>query len=207
MTTFPNFLDTVTTTLLGTKPLEENARHRALLDAYVRVQDLEQRLLTAITTEPEGGTGLSGLMEAYTDLLIERLDAGYDLSLLLSTGCCAADVAFPAPCGTCGLVQKEETCQEPAGEPTSLLDACGDVFAQLGDPHAMASADLVDALRRLPGVAGNHWRYSELTQTRLAELLAPYSVRTRDITLPGGRRRKSYQRDTILAAQGVCTSC
>lgn len=208
MTTFPNFLDTVTTTVLGTKSLKENPRHRALLDAFTKVQNLEERLLTAITTPPEPGTGVSGLMEACTDLLIERLDAGYDLSMLMSAECCcAADVAAVEPCRPCGLEQDEECCQEPAEPTANLLDACSNVFAELGDPHAVASADLVDALRHLPGTAGNHWRYSDLTQARLAELLAPHGMRTRDITLPDGRRRKSYQREALLTAMGVCTSC
>ncbi|WP_406186173.1 DUF3631 domain-containing protein [Streptomyces sp. NBC_01006] len=208
MTTFPNFLDTFTSTLLGTKPFEENPRHRALLNVFTEVQDLEQRLLAAMTASPQPGPGAVEQLEACTDLLLERLAAGYELSLLLSTGCCCAeDVVEANPCVPYGLEQDEECCQEPAEPPAGLLDACSGVFAELGDPHAVASADLVDALRRLPGVAGNHWRYSDLTQARLAELLAPYGMRTRDITLPDGRRRKSYQREALLAAMGVCTSC
>ncbi|WP_406346500.1 DUF3631 domain-containing protein [Streptomyces sp. NBC_01547] len=208
MTTFPNFLDTFTTTLLGSKPLAENTHHRSLLNVFTEVQDLEQRLLTAITTPPEAGTGAAEQLEACTDLLLERLAAGYELSLLLSTACCCA-AAAPAvnPCGPCGLEQDEECCQEPAEPTPGLLDACSDVFTELGDPHAVASADLVDALRRLPGVAGNHWRYSELTQARLAELLAPHGMQTRDITLPDGRRRKSYRREALLAALGVPDCC
>ncbi|WP_374777037.1 DUF3631 domain-containing protein [Streptomyces sp. NBC_01310] len=212
MTTFPNFLDTFTSTLLGTKPFEENPRHRALLNVFTEVQDLEQRLLTAMTASPQPGTGAAEQLEACTDLLLERLAAGHELSLLLSTPCLsAAEVAAADDLWRpCGLQKDEDCCQEPA-EPVAptagLLDACSDVFAELGDPHAVASADLVDALRRLPGVAGNHWRYSDLTQARLAELLAPYGMRTRDITLPDGRRRKSYQREALLAAMGVCTSC
>ncbi|MCY0933813.1 DUF3631 domain-containing protein [Streptomyces sp. H34-S4] len=208
MTTFPNFLDTATTTLLGTKPLRENPHHRALLDAFIKVQNLEEQLLAAITTPPAPGAGISGLMEACTDLLIERLDAGCDLSELLSSDyCCAADRAVVEPCVPCGLETGEECCQEPAEPTAGLLDACCNVFAQLGHPHAVASADLVDALRHLPGIAGKHWRYSDLTQARLAELLAPHGMRTRDITLPDGRRRKSYSREALLTAMGVCTSC
>ncbi|MFA7764865.1 DUF3631 domain-containing protein [Streptomyces sp. NRRL S-448] len=208
MTTFPNFLDTFTTTLLGTKPLEENPHHRALLNVFTEVQDLEQRLLTAITAPPEAGTGAAEQLEACTDLLLERLAAGYELSLLLSTACCCT-AAAPAdkPCGPCGPEQDEECCQETAEPTTGLLDACSDVFAELGDPHAVASADLVDALRRLPGIAGNHWRYSDLTQARLAELLAPHGMQTRDTTLPDGRRRKSYRREALLAALGVSDCC
>ena len=79
------------------------------------------------------------------------------------------------------------------------------VFADLGDEDAVASADLVAALRHLPGVAEGRWRYADLTQPRLAQLLAPYEVSTRDVTLPDGRRRKSYRRGALLAAMQSCS--
>ncbi|MFF5491352.1 DUF3631 domain-containing protein [Streptomyces virginiae] len=209
MTTFPNFLDTFATTLLGSKPWEENPRHRDILNAFTEVQALEQRLLTAMTAPPQPGTGAVEQLEACTDLLIERLAAGRELSLLLSTPCLsAAEVAAADDVwATFGTETDEQCCQEPAEPTAGLLDACINVFAELGHPHAVASADLVDALRHLPGIAGNRWRYSDLTQARLAELLAPHGMRTRDITLPDGRRRKSYSREALLTAMGVCSSC
>ncbi|MFZ3470428.1 DUF3631 domain-containing protein [Streptomyces sp. 2.9] len=208
MTTFPNFLDTFTTTLLGTKPWEENPRHRDLLNVFTEVQDLEQRLLAAMTAPPQPGAGAAEQLEVCTDLLIERLAAGHELSLLLSTPCLsAAEVAAADDVFRQCLEKDEDCCQEPAEPAANLLEACLNVFTELGDPYAVASADLVEALRHLPGIAGNQRRYSDLTQARLAELLAPHGMRTRDITLPDGRRRKSYQRDTLLTAMGVCTSC
>ncbi|MDD9380348.1 DUF3631 domain-containing protein [Streptomyces sp. ZAF1911] len=201
---FPNFLDDFAANLTGATPHETNPQHRAILDAFTDVQNCDLRLLTDIATAIEAGKGTAQQLEACADALIERLIAGYELSLLLSTGCCCAQDA--EPCVPCGLEQDEECCQEPE-LPGSLLEACLGVFAQLGDPYAVASADLVDALRDLPGIAGKHWRYSDLTQARLAELLAPHGMRTRDVTLPDGRRRKSYQRDALLTATGVCTSC
>ncbi|AWZ08358.1 MULTISPECIES: DUF3631 domain-containing protein [unclassified Streptomyces] len=204
---FPNFLDSFAINLLGATPLEANPRHRAILDAYTDVQNLDRRLLTDIATAIEAGKGTAQQLEACIDALAERFIAGYQLSLLLSTDCCCAeDAAEAEPCVPCGLERDEECCQDPE-RPGDLLEACLGVFAQLGDPYAVASADLVDALRDLPGIAGKHWRYSDLTQARLAELLAPHGLRTRDITLPDGRRRKSYQLDALFTSMGVCTSC
>ncbi|MER6516661.1 DUF3631 domain-containing protein [Streptomyces sp. NPDC001553] len=210
MTTFPNdFLDNFATSLLGSKPSYENPRHRDILNAFTVVQDLEQRLLTVLTAPPQPDMGGAEHWEACTDLLIERLVAGRELSLLLSTPCLSAaeEAAADAVWETFGIDTDEQCCQEPAEPAACLLDACSNVFAELGDPHAVASADLVDALRHLPGTAGNHWRYSDLTQARLAQLLAPHGMQTRDITLPDGRRRKSYSREALLIAIGVCTSC
>ncbi|MFB7781369.1 DUF3631 domain-containing protein [Streptomyces vinaceus] len=201
---FPNFIDSFATNITGATPLETNPQHQALLDAFIALQNCDRRLLTDIATAIETGKGTAQQLEACADALTERFIAGVELSRLLSVECCCAQDA--EPCVPCGLDQGEECCQDPE-LPGSLLEACLDVFAQLGDPYAVASADLVDALRDLPGTAGNHRRYSDLTQARLAQLLAPHGMRTRDITLPDGRRRKSYQRDALLAAMGVCTSC
>lgn len=208
---FPNFLDTFATNLLTADPLEENPRHRAIVDAFDEVKVLERRLLVELAIAMEDSTVAAEQLTACSTILIERLVAGQKLSALLAEACCcAADEAEYEPCRPCGLETGEACCQDsavPAQLPLTLLDACIHVFSDLGDPHAMASADLVDALRDLPGIAGKYYRYSDLTQSRLAELLAPYGLRTRDITLPDGRRRKSYTREALLAATGVCNGC
>jgi hypothetical protein len=85
--------------------------------------------------------------------------------------------------------------------PAGIVQACLSAFAELGDPEAMASEDLVALLRHAPGYAAGRWRFADLTQARLAYLLAPYEVTTRDATLPGGRRRKSYRLSALLAAE------
>lgn len=85
--------------------------------------------------------------------------------------------------------------------PVGIVEACLVAFEELGDPAAMASEDLVALLRHTPGLAVGRWRFADLTQARLAHLLAPYEVTTRDATLPDGRRRKSYRRSALLAAE------
>ncbi|MFG2978831.1 DUF3631 domain-containing protein [Streptomyces sp. NPDC048331] len=183
------------------------------MNVFVEVQQFEQRLLTALTTPPPLDIGSAEEWDLCTDLLIARLAAGRELSLLLSAPClseadfAAAKAAGEAVKTSFGTGAGEQCCKEPDESAACLLDACSNVFAELGDPHAVASADLVEALQYLPGTAGNHWRYSDLTQARLAQLLAPHGTRTRDITLPDGRRRKSYTREALLAAMGVCTNC
>ncbi|MFE6457756.1 DUF3631 domain-containing protein [Streptomyces cinereoruber] len=81
-----------------------------------------------------------------------------------------------------------------------ILSACLFVFDICGSPDVMSSAALVAGLRQLPGTAEGRWAYKDLTQARLAALLRPYEVASRDVTLPGGRRRKSYRRGALLAA-------
>jgi hypothetical protein len=81
-----------------------------------------------------------------------------------------------------------------------IVEACRAAFAELGDPEAMASEDLVHLLRQAPGYVAGRWRFANLTQARLAHLLAPYEVATRDVTLPDGRRRKSYRLSALIAA-------
>ncbi|WUH90350.1 DUF3631 domain-containing protein [Streptomyces sp. NBC_00433] len=91
---------------------------------------------------------------------------------------------------------------QPRGSaPVGIVEACLVAFEELGDPEAMASEDLVAVLRHAPGFAVGKWRFADLTQARLAHLLAPYEVTTRDATLPDGRRRKSYRLSALLAAE------
>ncbi|MGW6742818.1 DUF3631 domain-containing protein [Streptomyces sp. NPDC055025] len=189
MTAFPSLLDALTTTLLDDEPQPENPQHRALLDAHAEVQALDQQLVAWAERHPSDDVSAADQLEALVDLLVERLAAGMELSQLLSAACCSAgeDGGFLSCAGECR--QRE-----------SVVHAVLEVFSVVGDPAAMASADLVVCLRDLPGVAGGHWLYAELTQRTLAHLLAPYGVSTRNITLPDGRRVKSYRREDLLAA-------
>nr|WP_165983964.1 DUF3631 domain-containing protein [Streptomyces sp. YIM 98790] len=83
----------------------------------------------------------------------------------------------------------------------NIVMDCYEVFDRLGHPDAISSQDLVRELRQMPGPRwAPHWPRTALTQRRLAELLAPYEVFSRDVTLPDGRRRKSYRRSAIVGA-------
>lgn len=222
MTTHPNILDAFAHTLLGTQPKPENPHHRALLDAHTTVQHLDGRLLERLSRPLPENTSPHTYVEAFTELVLDRLAAGVELSLLLSapcapvTGstppaagepdtdadCCrpSGDVPAEPECLPCEQGPENGYCRQAGAEPADLLNACLVVFCALGDPDALASADLVDGLRLLPGTAEGRWPYADLTQTRLAQLLAPYGIQTRDITLPDGRRRKSYRRTAFVSA-------
>ncbi|TXL84206.1 hypothetical protein [Streptomyces sp. IB2014 016-6] len=81
-----------------------------------------------------------------------------------------------------------------------MVRAALHVFDVVGSPEAMASWDLVDCLKDLPGLAEDRWAYAELTQSRLAQLMAPYGVFTGKVTGFDGRRPRSYRRQDLLAA-------
>jgi hypothetical protein len=194
-TRFPTILDALTDSLLDQEPEQENPRHRDILETYRDIQALDSRLRTTADTPPSGMSATDQLKQL-TDLLVERLALGHLLNELLSSQCC------------CTAEEEEDEerffyCPSDVAPADGILEQCLEVFADLGDPDAMASADLVDMLRRLPGLAGGHWRFTDLTQARLAQLLAPYDVQTRDITLPDGRRRKSYRRSALQTALGT----
>jgi hypothetical protein len=217
-TSFPTQLDRLATSAPGTLPPEENPHHRAVLDAFLKVQDLDQQITAldegdlpedagAVQPAPSAIEAVEllissvGRLERLTDLLLARIEAGQELTRLLSTACCC-DAAEDAH------EEAEEDvllCVSEAHEPVGIVHAALEVFAAAGDPDAMSSADLTEGLRELPGIAEGRWRYADLTPARLAQLLAPYEVSTRDITLPGGQRRKSYRRGALLAALPGCS--
>jgi hypothetical protein len=125
---------------------------------------------------------------AVTVLALQLLDAAVDLLDGIDPEDDLAEAADAAD---------ELAMVDPA---VGIVEACRAAFAELGDPEAMASEDLVHLLRQAPGYAAGRWRFADLTQARLAHLLAPYEVTTRDVTLPDGRRRKSYRLSTLIAA-------
>ncbi|WP_405734918.1 DUF3631 domain-containing protein [Streptomyces sp. NBC_01537] len=214
-TTFPTLLDTLAATVLDTEPPKENPHHRALLDTFVEIQHLDQQLLDLAGADRPAGASAVEQLEQLTDLIVERLAAGHELTRLLSTACCCTGTGTGTGTGTDAEdgdgdgdgdgAEDLLFCPSGRRQTGSIVQACLEVFADLGDEDAVASADLVAVLRHLPGVAEGRWRYAELTQARLAQLLAPYEVSTRDVTLPDGRRRKSYRRGALLAALQSCS--
>ncbi|MFK4222210.1 DUF3631 domain-containing protein [Streptomyces sp. NPDC019890] len=205
-TTFPTLLDSLAATLLETEPPKESPHHRALLDTFLEIQHLDQQLLDLSSPDCAVGASAGEQLEQLTDLLVERLAAGHVLARLLSTECCCAASAASAAEDATDEAEDDDflSCPSEPPQPAGVVHACLRVFDAAGDPDAMSSADLVTCLRDLPGVAESRWRYADLTQARLAQLLAPYEVSTRDVTLPDGRRRKSYRRGALLAAVPAC---
>ncbi|MFD6246419.1 hypothetical protein [Streptomyces roseolus] len=117
MTAFPNFLDHFAANLLELPAEPENPHHRALLETYIEVQQLERRLLESLTsaqpaTTPDG-------FHACTDILIDRLAAGQELAVLLSAPCCCA--------------AKERSCTQ---DPDNCPPDCGEDAEDTGDEDA-----------------------------------------------------------------------
>ncbi|WP_406401933.1 DUF3631 domain-containing protein [Streptomyces uncialis] len=198
-TTFPTLLDKLAATLRGTELPPENPHHRAILDALLEVQRLDEQLTGPALPALDQLDGTQERLEQLTAAVAERLAAGHELALLISSRfCCCTD----AEEDIAGDDEDFLSCPGEHARPSGIIHAVLDVFAEFGNPDALASGDLVAELRRLPGVAEGRWRYADLTQARLAQLLAPYEISTRDVTLPDGRRRKSYRRAALAALAG-----
>ncbi|MGW6454371.1 DUF3631 domain-containing protein [Streptomyces sp. NPDC055078] len=202
-TTFPTLIDRLAATLRGAELPPENPHHRAILDALFEVQRLDEQLTGPDNRalDPLDRTGEK--LEQLTEALAERLAAGHELALLLSSHCCCRPDTAQEDDEE-GDDEDFLSCLGEHPRPSGILHAALEAFAEFGDPDALASADMVAALRRQPGVAEGRWRYADLTQARLAQLLAPYEISTRDVTLPDGRRRKSYRRAALAAAMAGC---
>ncbi|MEV4997469.1 DUF3631 domain-containing protein [Streptomyces niveus] len=208
MTTFPSALDSLAGALQTDQPPREVPHHRALLDVHTDVQRLDQ-LLLAQANRPRSGDG--GLPESPIDLLVERLAAGAELSRLLATTACCHPDTGPEAAAQQSDFGDSLSADEHAGDggadgsedPPGLqcvVRAALHVFDVVGSPESMASWDLVDCLKDLPGLAEDRWAYAELNQSRLAQLMAPYGVFTRKVTYGDGRRPRSYRRKDLLAA-------
>jgi hypothetical protein len=199
LTQFPTLIDQVAAAVLATEPMKENPHHRAILDTFAEVQDLDRQLDALCGEDMPDRTSALDQLDQLTELLVERMAAGAELNRLLTTTCCcAADAEIDEP------TEAEDDVLCCPSRPTTIVHACRDVFAAVGDPDAMASADLVDCLRDLPGIAEGRWAYADLTQLRLARLLAPYGVRPRNARFTDGQR-KAYERTALVAALAVCS--
>ncbi|MEU9000675.1 DUF3631 domain-containing protein [Streptomyces sp. NPDC048551] len=110
--------------------------------------------------------------------------------------------AAPSRCCSDQTASRSGSAPETAGATTSsrLVVECLNAFGRRGNPKAMASLDLVAELTGVPGVAGNGWRYADITPIRLAKLLAPYDIYPRDMDLSDRRRRKAYSRHALARA-------
>ncbi|MGW2858279.1 DUF3631 domain-containing protein [Streptomyces sp. NPDC001205] len=201
MTThFPSGLDDLTAALAGLDVPQENPHHRALVDTWRRVQQLDAQLLAVAGGEPTGCLAdAHEELEQLTDILILRVLAGAELTHLLSIPCCG-----PHADGEADTTEDEADCRSCPYAEHTIVHACLDAFAADGDPAAMSSADLAGRLRQLPGRVEDRWSYAELTPLRLSHLLAPYGVRPRTIRFGTGQL-KGYPRNSLEAALPDCS--
>jgi hypothetical protein len=115
LTQFPTLIDQVAA-VLAPAQATENPRHRAILDAFVEVQDLDRQLAALAATGRPDGVSATEQLNKLTGLLIERMAAGAELSAWLSTSCCCAAAYEPEPPGEEEPADVEEPDIDPGFE-------------------------------------------------------------------------------------------
>ncbi|MFF5303298.1 hypothetical protein ACFY5F_28390 [Streptomyces sp. NPDC013161] len=96
MTQFPTLIDQVAAAVLASAQVTEKPHHRAILDVFVEIQELDQQLAELADAELPGVSPTEQL-NTLTDLLVERMAAGAELSALLATSCCVAAYEGESP--------------------------------------------------------------------------------------------------------------
>ncbi|WP_327352826.1 DUF3631 domain-containing protein [Streptomyces sp. NBC_01304] len=235
MTQFPTLIDQVAAAVLAPTQVTENPHHRAILNVFVEVQELD-RQLDELAAADLPGVSPTEQLNTLTDLLVERMAAGAELSALLSTSCCCAAAYEPASPAEYEPEDDEEpdfdtdfegfddfadlqgpddfddphddACEEfltCPSRPQTIVHACLDVFDDEGSPQYVSTAELVERLRDLPGQADGRWRYADLTPLRLGLLLRTYGVQPRKPRATDGSRYRAYRRADLLAARPSCS--
>ncbi|CCK32056.1 hypothetical protein BN159_7677 [Streptomyces davaonensis JCM 4913] len=112
MTQFPTLIDQVAAAVLAPAQVTENPHHRAILDVFVEIQDLDRQLAELAGAELPGVSPAEQL-NTLTDLLVERMAAGADLSALLATSCCCAAAYEAGPSAEYEPLDDEEPGFDP----------------------------------------------------------------------------------------------
>ncbi|MFE7302649.1 DUF3631 domain-containing protein [Streptomyces sp. NPDC057579] len=92
---FPTLIDQVATAVLAPTSIAENPHHRAILDVFTEIQDLDRQLADLSGDELPEGVSAAEQLDKLTSVLIERMAAGAELNALLSTTCCCAAAYEP----------------------------------------------------------------------------------------------------------------
>ncbi|NEB01953.1 DUF3631 domain-containing protein [Streptomyces sp. SID13726] len=204
MTQFPSLNDQVAA-VLAPAPAAENPHHRTLVAMFVEIH-LDRRLADLAGAERPAGVTATQRLDQLTDLLIERMAAGAELSTLLSNGCCCAAAYEPEPPSH----DEPEDDGEPDGGPDSdpEVDPAAedfDIFDDRGSAQGISTAELVARLRARPGEAEGRWRYTDLTPVRLAMLLRPHGMTSRKPRTAAGSRYRACRRSDLQAARPDCS--
>lgn len=152
MTQFPSLIDQVAAAVLAPAQVTENPHHRAIVDVFAEIQDLDGQLTDLAGTERPADVTATERLDALTDLLVERMAAGAELSALLSATCCCAAAYEPGPQGEYEPVDDEELDGEPD------LDPDDESFDDFGfeEPEAPDDLDDLDDLDVFDGVDDRH---------------------------------------------------
>ncbi|WP_254647161.1 DUF3631 domain-containing protein [Streptomyces sp. GbtcB6] len=114
---FPSLIDQVAAAVLAPAQVTENPHHRAIVDVFTEIQDLDRQLADLAGTERPAGVTATERLDALTDLLVERMAAGAELSALLSATCCCAAAYEPEQAGGYEPLDDEEHDGEPDLDP------------------------------------------------------------------------------------------
>lgn len=134
MTQFPTLIDQVAAAVLAPAQVTENPHHRTILDVFVEIQELDRQLAELADAELPGVSPTEQL-NTLTDLLVERMAAGAELSALLSTSCCCPAAYEPAPEGEYAPGGDEEPDFDPFDDFEGLDDF--DELEGLDDLHVL----------------------------------------------------------------------
>ncbi|OKJ72253.1 DUF3631 domain-containing protein [Streptomyces sp. CB02460] len=228
MTQFPTLIDQIAAAVLTPTEVTENPHHRAILDVFVETQELDQQIAELAAADLPG-VSAGEQLDTLTDLLVERMAAGAELSALLSTTCCCAAASEPDAPGDYDLAEDDEPDFEPdfddfedledmdefddlheepaedflscPSRPQTIVHACLDVFDAHGSPEYVSSAELVERLRELPGHADERWRYADLNALRLSLILRrSHGVQSHRPRAADGSRYRAFRRTDLLGA-------
>ena len=90
--------------------------------------------------------------------------------------------------------------EDETGEREKLLADLRQVFREAGDPEAMSTADILDALHAMEDRPWSEWRRGKpLSPRGLVDLLRPFKVRPVTVRLPDGNTPKGYKREALQA--------
>ncbi|WP_328478703.1 DUF3631 domain-containing protein [Streptomyces sp. NBC_00377] len=117
MTQFPTLIDQVAAAVLAPTEVTENPHHRAIVDVFVEIQDLDRQLAALSGADRPVGVSATEQLDTLTDLLIERMAAGAELRALLSNSCCCAAAYEHEPPSECEPVEDEEPDFDPDLDP------------------------------------------------------------------------------------------
>lgn len=198
MTRLPFILDRVRDAL-SIDPPQANPHHLTILETAQYCWELDEHLDTLVGDHADA-VGAIEQPELFTRLLHDRLRAEAALDQLLSAPCCGIDTDPDEDNETRTTADDLLCCP---GQPTTIVHACLNSFADAGDPPGMSSQDLIDQLRRRAPGPGGQGPYDGLIQTRLAQLLAFHHVYP--CTMPETAGGKGYRRSALLAALPPCS--
>lgn len=150
-------------------PPAETPHQDALIDTAQNIEELES-LLGDLVGDSLTGRGDTELFLQLNELLIEHLAAKRLLTRLLSRPCCCQTTTGTEPKDTERKDSETGSSVDEPAEPETIVHAALSDFRDVRNPGAVASGDLVIALRQPSG------SFADLIQARLAQFMAPFEI-------------------------------